>query len=115
MKLERIEKNGKTFVMVPLEDYESMEDAANVAAFDAARARGEESFPIDLFDRIDAGENPVKVFRKYRKMTQTGLAAAAGVTHAYISQIETGEKEGSLQVFSAIAKALGIGLDLLVV
>ncbi len=38
----------------------------------------------------------------------------AGVRQAYISQLETGKKEGSIETLKAIASALSVDLDDLV-
>jgi transcriptional regulator with XRE-family HTH domain len=39
------------------------------------------------------------------------LEAALGVSAAYLSEIETGKKEGSLSVIKKIAEALGVKID----
>ncbi len=44
-------------------------------------------------------------------MTLEGLATAAGIGTAYLSEIETGRKDGSLSVLKAIAGALQVDLD----
>ncbi len=87
------------------------EDAADVAAFDAAKARNEESFPAEIADRLIAGDNPIKVFRKYRGLTQKQLAKQAKTAAAYLSQIETGRRIGSVKLLRRLAGELGVGLD----
>ena len=47
-------------------------------------------------------------------MTVAALAEKAGITQPYLSQIETGKREGTLQTMKGIAEALKIGLDDLV-
>ena len=59
-------------------------------------------------------KNPVKVWRKYRKMSQTVLAEQIGTSQAYIAQIEAGKREGSIKVLTAIAGVLQVDLDDLV-
>ena len=71
------------------------EEAADIAAYDAVKARGEEEYPLQLVRRLVAGEHPVKVYRRYRGLTQTALATEAGTTASYISQIETRQRIGS--------------------
>jgi transcriptional regulator with XRE-family HTH domain len=44
-------------------------------------------------------------------MTQRELADMAGITKAYLSQIETGKRTGTPDVLSKLAKALGLTLD----
>ena len=58
--------------------------------FDLAKSEGGESFPIEVVDRIVAGEGPINVYRIYRGMTQLELASIAGFNPVYLSQIETG-------------------------
>ena len=79
--------------------------------FDTARKEGEESFPIDVADRLLVGENPIGVYRSYRNMTQQELAAEAGINTAYLSQIETGRRTGSTRTVAAIARALDVAVD----
>ncbi len=95
----------------PPERDEMTEEAAAIAAYDAAKERGEESFPAELACRLLDGENPIKVYRQYRGLTQKGLAGKAGTKAAYISQIETGRRTGSTKTLRRIAKALGVDLD----
>ncbi len=101
--------------MIPWEEYERLRDAAemdeDVRLYDEALTRDEERFPLGLVDRLLADENPIKVFREYRGMTQRQLAQKVGVNAAYLSQIETGRRGGSSTVLRAIANALGVDLD----
>ena len=78
--------------------------------YDRAKAEGGESFPVDVVDRLLAGENPVRVYRNHRGMKQGDLAAA-GVHPVYLSQIETGRRTGSTRTLAAIAEALGVTVD----
>ncbi len=115
-KVQVIEKNGeRLFAVIPWEDYERLRDAAemddDVRLYDEALARDEERFPLELVDRLLADENPIRVFREYRDMTQRELAQKVGVNPAYLSQIETGRRGGSSKVLRSIANALGVDLD----
>jgi DNA-binding XRE family transcriptional regulator len=86
-------------------------EAEDVAAYDAAKARAEESFPASIAERLIAGENPIKVFREYRELTQEQLAEKADTTAPYVSQIETGRRTGSVRLLHRMADALGVSLD----
>lgn len=79
--------------------------------YDAAKSEGGESFPIEVADRLLAGDNPIGVYRSYRNMTQQELAAEAGINTAYLSQIETGRRTGSTKTVAAIARALDVAVD----
>ena len=105
-------------------DFEAMldalEDAADVASLKAAT--GEEArlgktaaradhLPIELVERMLAGELPLRLWREHRKMTVAALAAASGVSGSYISEIETGRKPGSVDALAKLSKALGLTID----
>ena len=121
---ERLELtiDGEPFVALSRRAYdklvEAAEDAADLAAiarFERRLAAGEEEFiPSEMVDRILAGENRVRVWREHRGMTVAALAEKAGITQPYLSQIETGKREGTLQTMKKVAEALKIGLDDLV-
>ncbi len=89
---------------------ESAEEAADLAAYEEARAREEEAFPLVVAERLVAGAHPVKVFREYRGLTQAELARQVGLSPMYFSQIETGRRGGSTKALRRIAAALDIDL-----
>lgn len=115
--MRTLTENGETFVLVPLIDFERMvrdsEDIADIVAFDAAVERGEEAFPIVLLDAIETGQNPIKAFREYRGIKQAELAHMINISPAYLSQLESGTREGSVKIIKAIAVALNAPMDLL--
>lgn len=117
--------NGEDLVVLSRKDYEALlrqaeqaedlEDLLAVQAFEARVAAGEEErIPSEFVDRLIDGENPIRVWRDFRGLSAKELAAAAGISAAYLSEIETGKKEGSLSVFRQIARALRLDLDDLV-
>ena len=78
----------------------------------AALASGEEELiPAEFVKRMIGGENPVRVFRDLRGMTQVALSEASGVNRVYIAEIEAGKKPGSAQTLKALASALGVTVD----
>lgn len=84
-------------------------DALNIR--DAIVNGEEETFPEDIVVALVGGENPVRVFRKWRGMTAVVLAQAAGISQPYLSEIENGSKDGSLSVMKRIATILNVTLD----
>jgi DNA-binding XRE family transcriptional regulator len=98
---------------------DKMEMLQNIQDYDAVKAaleRGEEELiPSEVVYAILEGANPVKVWRKYRGLGQQELAEKAGLSGPYLSQLETGKRKGSLEALNAIARALGVSLDDLVV
>ena len=67
--------------------------------------------PIQLVERLTAGEHPIRVWRAYRGMTREALAEKAGVAPSYLTEIETRKKPGSFDAMIKLAAALGISLD----
>ena len=111
------DRDGKPlFAILPYDEYQRLlvaaEDLADNAAYLAHK--DDEKIPAAFAERLIDGENPVRVWRQYRQLTQTALAARAGITQAYLSEIETGKSEGSVKVLAALAHALAIDLDDLV-
>ena len=107
------------FAVIPWREYERLAagDEAGLsdeALYDRAGSEGEEAFPVDVADRLLAGENAVRVYRDHRGMTQKQLAGAAGINPIYLSQIERGRRTGSTRTLAAIAGVLGVDLDDLV-
>jgi ribosome-binding protein aMBF1 (putative translation factor) len=95
-----------------MEALEDAEDRAAIRASVARRAAGkDDALPAELYKRLRAGEHPVRIWRAQRKMSLTTLAGRAGVARAYVSEIETGKKPGSVSALQKIARALGVGLD----
>jgi DNA-binding XRE family transcriptional regulator len=118
MKQEAGYETVNGFVHVPLSDFKAMqerlEELEDGLALEEALSRPQEFVSGEAARRIVRGENPVRVFREEKGMTQKLLADETGVTQATISEIETGRKTGSVEVLKAIADALGVSLDDLV-
>jgi DNA-binding XRE family transcriptional regulator len=115
MKTEIIERRGKRFAVVPLKDFERLRHDAemldDIHAYDAAKSRKEEAFPAEVADRLVDGENPIRVFRQYRGLTQQELAKAANIARPYLAELESGKKVGSVSVLKRIVAALELDLD----
>ena len=124
MSAQFIEKDGLVqFAVIPMDEYEKLvaayEDLVDVAAFDAAveelRDSEDELIPADIAERLVLGnESHIKIWRKYRGLTQGQLSEMADCTQAYVAMLESGEREGKVNVVSAIARALNVGIDDLV-
>ena len=107
------------YAVLPYELYtqlvENAEMLQDIRDYDDAIARiqsgEEELIPAHVPYAIIDGENPVKVWREYRGLTQQQLAEAAGISAAYLSQIETGKRAGKTAVLQAIARAMNLDLD----
>lgn len=102
-------------VTIPQEVYDRLiadsEMLADLAAYDAAKAEGGEGMPLEVFQRIINGDNPVKVIREWRRLTQAELARRAGLHRVQLHDIETGKSRGSVDTLKAVAVALDVGMD----
>lgn len=122
MSAQFIEIEGKQVVVIPADDYrlllEKAEMLDDVAAYDRAKAAlaagDDELVPALVANAILDGENPVRAWRQHRELSQVQLAEAAGISQAYLAQIETGKREGTLSLYRSLAEALRVDLDDLV-
>jgi DNA-binding XRE family transcriptional regulator len=115
--IQFIERNGKReYAVVPMELFARLMRAAegldDVALFDAVKA-ADDGFrvPGAVAHAILDGIHPVKAWREHRGFTQDTLAEKAGISKAYLSQIETGKRTGVAKTLKALASALGVTLN----
>lgn len=57
----------------------------------------------------------LRTIRERRGWSQAQLAAVVGYSDAFISQLETGKKQGSVTALKRLADALGVTTDQLLV
>ena len=112
------EKDGEPeYAVVPIEVYRRMiaarEDASDSAAIERAWAEDAagETIPGEVVKAILDGESPLRVWRKHREFTLDELAERVGVSKGYLSQIENGQKPGTLGLFRRLAGVLNVTLD----
>jgi ribosome-binding protein aMBF1 (putative translation factor) len=118
MTSQIVEIAGSQMVLLSREEFDRLSEAAEhysdiVAAVEAQRRRegGEEYIPQDVVNRLVAGENPLKVWRKFRGFTQQELADKVGHQDAYISKLEKGRAEGPVELWQKLARVLNVELD----
>lgn len=122
MSIQIIQKDGKPeWAVIPYDVYEQLiEDAEmlqDVREYDEAKKAvegGEELIPSEVTYAILDGQNPIRVRREYRGLTQEQLAEAAGISKPYLSQLESGKRKGTTEVLARIANVLSLALDDLV-
>ena len=101
MSYDIIHVAGKPHFLIPVHEFTAMQSAAT-------------DLPEEVLEQLSVGkDNPIKIIRKYRGMTQGGLADAAGISRPYLTEIETGRKDGSIRALKAIASALHVSLEVL--
>jgi ribosome-binding protein aMBF1 (putative translation factor) len=122
----RFQKTAKGEVAIlPRKDYEALVAKAAEADEDAGTARlvsqarkdvaaGAPLLPKEIVDRLAAGENPVRVLREWKDLTQMHLSFKTGISQSHISDIENGRRTGTPATLRAIANVLKVPLDLLV-
>jgi len=120
MRIQKLETiGGETLVVLPQSEYEKMiealeerEDEKSIRIFEQKLAAGaEEYIPSEMVERFIAGENPIKVWRKYRGLSIRKLADMIGLSPSFLSQIEAGKKEGAVSTYKKIAEALKVTVD----
>jgi len=119
--IQFIERNGKhEYAVVPYPLYqrmvEAMEDREDIEALDRFHAEDDGfRIPYSIVRReLIGGEHPVKLWREERKLTVEALAEQAGISKAFLSQIENGKRQGTAKTLKALAVALQVPLDVLI-
>lgn len=107
------------YAVVPYDQYqrmlERMEELIDLHETDKVRERmhtgEEESVPLELVKRIDAGESPVKVWREHRGIERRELAEATDIGDRALYMIESGKREPSTRVLRQLAGRLDVDVD----
>jgi len=92
-----------------LEDIRSYDNAKKSIA-----SGNEELFPASVVDALADGENPIKVWREYRGLTQQQVAEEIGISVPFVSQLETEKRRASIEVMKKLASMLHVEIDDLV-
>ena len=117
MTAQLLKRDGQPeWAILPYDEYlrllEAAEMQADVESYDEAITDSEEeTVPHEVVQRLVAGESPLRIWREYRGLSQTVLARTAGITPAYLSQMESGSRQGTTRTLRKIAKALDVDLD----
>jgi DNA-binding Xre family transcriptional regulator len=105
---------GERMVVLPESEYQRLLGAASdEALYDAAKVRlteDSERVPADIVEALISGQNPIRVWRRHRGLTLEQLAGEAGLSPAYLSQLETGKRRGTVPVLNRLAQTLGLEL-----
>jgi DNA-binding XRE family transcriptional regulator len=70
-----------------------------------------EIVPAEVARALAAGVTPLKAWREGRGLTQAVLAERAGLSRAYVAQLEAGAREPSLSALRRLAAALDLLAD----
>ena len=109
------EKGTPTHAIIGYADFQALTGEAipsDEELYDAAKAADDGTrLSADMVSRLVEGENPIKVWREFRGMTQEGLATACGVTSDYIGMVERGARHASRKLISRMAAVLDCDRD----
>lgn len=114
---------GEELAILPKSEYDRLtalaasEDAGTARIVSRARAAiaagREVMLPKTVVDRLASPENPIRVLREWRDMTQAELAMSVGIAQGYLSDLEAGKRKGPVALHQKFARALGAPIDLL--
>ena len=123
MSVQIIEKNGKPeWAVIPYKEYqklqEALEDAEDIKdierSLEALHKGDEVMIPGEVTFAILDGTNPVRAWRTYKEIKMNELASKVGISSAYLSQIENGKRNPTIDTLKAIARELEIDVDMLI-
>jgi ribosome-binding protein aMBF1 (putative translation factor) len=128
MKPQFIKTEGEELVVLPRRDYEALVKRAKkvpnedekiariVKKSDEALAAGDEiELPSKVAEAIARGENPLRIIREWRGMTQVYLGETkTNVGQSTISALESGSRRGTTAVWKQLARVLGVPMDILI-
>ncbi len=93
-----------------------LDDNSDRAAIDRALREDEvgDTIPGEIVNAIWDGVTPLRAWRQHREFTLDMLADRIGVSKKYLSQIENGQKSGTVDIFRRLSIVLNVELDDLV-
>lgn len=105
-------------VTVPRSEFAALQERvedleATLAMMQAWQSDDGARIPHDVVKAELAGDHAITAWRKYRGLTARQLAERAGISPAYLSEIVSEKKAGSVAVIRRIARVLGTSVDAL--
>ena len=100
------------FAVIPWREYKALGlDAmlSDEALYDRVKTEAGEDLPLHVIKRLADGEPPTRVYREHRGIRkQKDLAAQAGLSVQYLSQIERGTRKPSENARLKLADVLKV-------
>jgi DNA-binding XRE family transcriptional regulator len=110
--------SGEEMVVIPRREYERLkaaaadEDADDVAIYDARKAElagdPDALLPAPVSAAMLRGDSRFRALRRWRGLSQSALAARAGVGQGYLSDIENRRRAGAPETLERLAQALDV-------
>lgn len=93
-----------------------LDDNSDCVAIDRALREYEagDTIPGEIVNAILDGATPLRAWRQHREFTLEMLADRIGVSKEYLSQIENGQKSGTVDIFRRLSTVLDVALEYLV-
>ena len=90
-----------------------LDDNLDRTAIDRALREDEagDTIPGEVVNAILDGATPLKAWRQHREFTLEMLADRIDVSKEYLSQIENGQKSGTVDIFRRLSTILNVELD----
>lgn len=123
MNVQIIKKNGKPeWVVLPYKDFkkiqemlEDIEDIKDIEKYlKSVEDNAEDVIPSEVTFAIIDSTHPIRAWRKYKNIKMNQLAKKVGISGAYLSQIENGKRNPTIETLKAIASALEVELEVLI-
>ncbi len=123
MNVQIIEKNGQPeWAIIPYKEFEliqeAIEDAEDICDIEenlkAIHEDKEIVIPGEITFAILDGGNPIRVWREYKKIKLNELAKKIGISASYLSQIENGKRNPTIDKLKLIAATLEVAPELLI-
>jgi DNA-binding XRE family transcriptional regulator len=123
MSVQIIKKNGKPeWAVIPFSEYkklqEALEDSEDIKDIEesvlAIQEGKEMTVPGEVTFAILDGVSPIRAWRKHKQIKMNELAKKVGISSAYLSQIENGKRNPTIDTLKAIAKKLNIDIEMLI-
>jgi DNA-binding XRE family transcriptional regulator len=105
--------SGEKRISMTVEEFEDLTDALRgVEISNEIKAGRLALFSESELDDYLAAPTPLHFYRRYRGVKQSDLAAAVGISAAYLSQLENGDRtEPGIAVLAKLAAALKVRIE----
>ena len=111
---------GNKMVILSLSEFEKMrpindddfEDMLDARIINEMKSQNQETIPGEFINRIFIDdESPIRVYREWRQYSMQYVAEKVGITQSYLSNIETGKREGTISLYQKLALVLNIEIN----